>query len=178
MNVQNELNCLQEMLHLGNLNQDPPVYLYDLKGSNKGDNDIDSLTMEPTDTLLMADEVISIIPAREIDDFIKFSVDDLVPIPKEYKVTSDSNLECDMPFNTPLPTTDVREENFDINSPIGEYVVDFLMENIDVADLPRYLVKQLFSHLVKNLSLTKRMPDKPLYSPKFALQITMLIEVT
>ncbi|GKB83365.1 hypothetical protein Tco_0950260 [Tanacetum coccineum] len=52
------------------------------------------------------------------------SVDDLVPIPRESEVTSDSNLECDMPNNTPLPTTDVREENFDINSPLGEYVVD------------------------------------------------------
>ncbi|GKA50184.1 hypothetical protein Tco_0743257 [Tanacetum coccineum] len=78
------------------------------------------------------------------------------------KVTSDSNLECDMPVNTPLPTTDVREENFDINSPLGEYVVEFLMENVDVADLPRHLVKQLFSHLVKNTSLTKIMSDEPL----------------
>ncbi|GKD21948.1 hypothetical protein Tco_1223651, partial [Tanacetum coccineum] len=87
---------------------------------------------------------------------------DLVPISKESEVTSDSDLECDMPATTPLPTTDVREENLDINSPLGEYVVDFLMENIDVADLPKHLVKQLFSHLVKNSSLTKRMSDEPL----------------
>ncbi|GJR64419.1 hypothetical protein Tco_0010484 [Tanacetum coccineum] len=90
-------------------------------------------TMEPTYTFLMGDEM-----------------------------TSDSNLESDMPINTPLPTIDVREENFDINSPQGEYVVDFLMENVDVAGLPRHLVKQLFSHLVKNPSLTKRMSDDPL----------------
>ncbi|GKB85028.1 hypothetical protein Tco_0957300 [Tanacetum coccineum] len=38
----------------------------------------------------------------------------------ESEMTSDSNLECDMSVNTPLPTTDVREENFDINSPLGE----------------------------------------------------------
>ncbi|GKB16717.1 hypothetical protein Tco_0850640 [Tanacetum coccineum] len=75
----------------------------------------------------------------ETDEFIKSSVDDIVPIPRESGVTSDSDLECDMPATTPLPTTDVRKENFDINSPLGEYVVDFLMENEDVAGLPRHL---------------------------------------
>ncbi|GKD76360.1 hypothetical protein Tco_1338981, partial [Tanacetum coccineum] len=79
---------------------------------------------------------------------------------EESKVTSNNNSECDMP--TPLPTTDVGEENFDINSPLGEQVLDFLMENVDVAGLPRHLVKRLFSYLVKNPSLTKRMSDEPL----------------
>ncbi|GKD14431.1 hypothetical protein Tco_1198838, partial [Tanacetum coccineum] len=140
MNVQNEINHLQEMLNLINSNQDPPVDLYDLKGSDEGDNEIDSLTKEPSDTLLMGDKVISTTPARENDKFITSSVDDLVLIPRESEVTSVCDyLECDMPLNTPLPTTDVREENFDINSPLGEYVVDFLMENVDVADLPRHL---------------------------------------
>ncbi|GJT30526.1 hypothetical protein Tco_0910801 [Tanacetum coccineum] len=112
----------------------------------------------------MGDEVISNIPARETDEFIKSSVDDLVPILREPKVTSDSDLECDMSATTHLLSTDVdvREENFDINSPLGEYVVDFLLENEDVAGLPRHLVKYLFNHLLKNLSLTKGMSDEPL----------------
>ncbi|GJS43311.1 hypothetical protein Tco_0568354 [Tanacetum coccineum] len=161
MDFQNELNCLQEMLNLGNSNQDPPVDLYDLKGSDDGDNEIDSLTTEPSNTFLMGDEVISIIPKRENDEFIKSSVDDLVPIPRESKVTSVcDDLECDLPVNTPLPTIDVREEDFDINSPLGEQVVDFLIKNMDVANLPRHLVKQLFGLLVKNLSSTKRMSDE------------------
>ncbi|GJY90095.1 hypothetical protein Tco_0505291 [Tanacetum coccineum] len=90
-------------------------------------------TMEPTDTLLMGDEDISTTPARETDKFIKSSVDDLVPIPRESKMTSDR-----------------------------EQVIDFLMKNEDVVGLPRHLVKQLFSHLVKNPSLTKIMSDEPL----------------
>ncbi|GJZ50883.1 hypothetical protein Tco_0605398 [Tanacetum coccineum] len=111
----------------------------------------------------MGDEVISTTPERENDEFIKFSVDDLVPIPKESEVTSVcDDLECDMTVNTPLPTTDVREEDFDINSPLGEQVVNFLMENVDVAGLPRHLVKRLFSHLVKNPNLTKGMSNEPL----------------
>ncbi|GJY91577.1 hypothetical protein Tco_0506773 [Tanacetum coccineum] len=60
-------------------------------------------TMEPTNTLLMGDEVISTIPIKEINEFIKSSVDDLVPIPRESEVTYDSNLECDMPATAPLP---------------------------------------------------------------------------
>ncbi|GKF56048.1 hypothetical protein Tco_0166388 [Tanacetum coccineum] len=95
MDFQNELNRLQEMMNLINSNQDPPVDLYHLEGSDKGDNKIDSLTKEPLDTLLMWDE---------------------------FEVTSDSDLECHMPATTPLPTTDVREENLDINLPLREHL--------------------------------------------------------
>ncbi|GKD72398.1 hypothetical protein Tco_1330680, partial [Tanacetum coccineum] len=89
--------------------------------------------MEPTDTLLMGDEVISTILAKETDEFIKSSVDDFFPIPRESEVTSDR-----------------------------EQVVEFLMENVDVADLPRHMVKQLFGPLLKNPSLTKGMSEEPL----------------
>ncbi|GJU25967.1 hypothetical protein Tco_1164588 [Tanacetum coccineum] len=116
------------------------------------------VAMEPANTLLMGDEVINTIPARETDEFIKSSIANLVPIPKESEVTSDSDLECGMPASL----TDVREEDFYINSPLGEQVVNFLMENIDVAGLPRHLVKRIFSSLLKNLSLTKGMSDEPL----------------
>ncbi|GJR93859.1 hypothetical protein Tco_0266033 [Tanacetum coccineum] len=44
----------------------------------------------------------------------------------------------------------------------GEQVVDFLIENVDVVDLPRHMVKQLFGLLLKNPSLTKGMSDEPL----------------
>ncbi|GJX22173.1 hypothetical protein Tco_0226618 [Tanacetum coccineum] len=94
------------------------------------------------DTLLMGDEVISTTPERENDEFIKSSIDDLVPISWESEVTSVcDDLECDMLVTTPLPPTDDGEVDFDINSPLGEQVVDFLMENVDVAGLPRHLVK-------------------------------------
>ncbi|GKB76723.1 hypothetical protein Tco_0943618 [Tanacetum coccineum] len=90
--------------------------------------------MEPADTLLMEDEVISTILVREDDEFIKSGVYDLVPIPRESEETFDSVLECDMPATTPLPPTNNGEVDFDINSPLGEQVVNFLKENVDVAD--------------------------------------------
>ncbi|GJX81064.1 hypothetical protein Tco_0329213 [Tanacetum coccineum] len=65
--------------------------------------------MEPLDTLLLGDEVISTTPARENDEFIKSSIDDLVPIPRESEVTLVStDLECSMPIDSPpLSCTDV-----------------------------------------------------------------------
>ncbi|GJT36240.1 hypothetical protein Tco_0926659 [Tanacetum coccineum] len=108
-----EINHLQEMMSLINSNHNPSIVPYDLKGSDEGDNKIDSLTMDPSDTFLIGDK-------------------------SEMTLVCD-DLECDMPVSIPLPTTDVREEEFDINSPLGEYVVDFLMKNKDVAGLPRYL---------------------------------------
>ncbi|GJZ83610.1 hypothetical protein Tco_0648783 [Tanacetum coccineum] len=188
------------MLSLRNSNHDPPVDLYYPEGSDDYTEvtyDKDQClsdhyttpvtppaytpsipflaTMEPFDTLLMGDKVISTAPERENDEFIKSSVYDLVPIPRELEVTSVyDDLECDMPATTPLPATDVREENFDINSPLGEHVVDFLMENEDVVGLPRHLVKRLFSHLLKNPSLTKGMSDEPLgdYSKSISYDVT------
>ncbi|GJY83648.1 hypothetical protein Tco_0497024 [Tanacetum coccineum] len=69
-------------------------------------------TIEPTYTLLMRDE--------------------------ESKVTSDSVLECDMPATTPLPPTDNGEVDFDINSPLGEQVVYFLMKTWCDDTKPRF----------------------------------------
>ncbi|GJR68700.1 hypothetical protein Tco_0014765 [Tanacetum coccineum] len=40
-------------------------------------------TLEPADTFLMGDAVISTILERENDEFIKSSIDDLVPIPRD-----------------------------------------------------------------------------------------------
>ncbi|GKG24514.1 hypothetical protein Tco_0395142, partial [Tanacetum coccineum] len=65
-----------------------------------------------------------------------------------------------MPATTPFPPTSNGKVYFDINSPLGEQVVDFLMENVDVVGLPRHLVKHLFNHLIKNPILTKGMSDE------------------
>ncbi|GJZ88474.1 hypothetical protein Tco_0660256, partial [Tanacetum coccineum] len=92
-------------------------------------------TMEPKDSLIMGDEDLCTIPGKESDKFIKSSVEDLVPIPRESEDTSDNDNECDLPFSVtfsnPLfdfnndftssddesfPEKDVLEENFKIYS--------------------------------------------------------------
>ncbi|GJT71440.1 hypothetical protein Tco_1030726 [Tanacetum coccineum] len=51
-------------------------------------------TMEPEDSLSMGDEHLSTIPEKESDEFIKSSVEDLVPIPSESEDTPGSDSEC------------------------------------------------------------------------------------
>nr|GEV43856.1 RNA-directed DNA polymerase [Tanacetum cinerariifolium] len=55
-------------------------------------------TVKPEDSLIMRDEDLSTIPEKESNEFIKSSIEDLVPTPSEYEDTSDSDKECDLPF--------------------------------------------------------------------------------
>ncbi|GJV11907.1 hypothetical protein Tco_1353448 [Tanacetum coccineum] len=157
MDFQNELNRLQEMMNLINSNQDPPVDLYHLEGSDNRDNKIDSLTKEPLDTLLMGDEVISTTPERENDEFIKSSVDDLVPILRESEVTSDSNLECSMPLDSPpSPRLDVLGDAIvDIDLPFGEHLDTLSTGDREIDFNPRDIE-------TNNLILVPRVFDEPL----------------
>ncbi|GJU92520.1 hypothetical protein Tco_1304943 [Tanacetum coccineum] len=69
-------------------------------------------TMEPMDSLNIGDEHLSTIPKKESDEFIKSSVEDLVPIPSESKDTSDNDSECDLPFCDDSPPLDVLGGNY------------------------------------------------------------------
>ncbi|GJV55674.1 hypothetical protein Tco_1456679 [Tanacetum coccineum] len=162
MDFQNELNRLQEIMNLINSNQDPPVDLYHLERSDKGDKKIDSLTKEPLDTLLMGDEVISTIPARETDEFIKSSVYDLVPIPREFEVTSDNDLEYDIPATTLVSTTDVREEKVDTDLPFGEHLDTLSTGDREIDFNPSRDIKELERLLADDLVPDPKVFDEPL----------------
>ncbi|GJW41448.1 hypothetical protein Tco_0067293, partial [Tanacetum coccineum] len=56
-----------------------------------------SSIMEPKDSLIMGNEELSTIPEKELDEFIKSSVEDLVPIPRESEDTSGSDSENVLP---------------------------------------------------------------------------------
>ncbi|GJU29562.1 hypothetical protein Tco_1173151 [Tanacetum coccineum] len=68
--------------------------------------------MEPEDSLIMGDGNLNTIPEKESDEFIKSSVEDLVPIPSESEDTSDNDSECDLPFCDDSPPLDVLGGNF------------------------------------------------------------------
>nr|GFA56239.1 hypothetical protein [Tanacetum cinerariifolium] len=53
-------------------------------------------TMEPDDSLIKGGEDLPTILEKKSDEFIKSSVEDLVPIPRESEDTSDSDKECDI----------------------------------------------------------------------------------
>ncbi|GJT63528.1 hypothetical protein Tco_1007061 [Tanacetum coccineum] len=78
-------------------------------------------TMEPADTFLMGDEVISTILERENDEFIKSSVDDLVPIPRDSEVTSVyDDLERRIDFNPrDIETNDLIPVPWVFDEPLG-----------------------------------------------------------
>ncbi|GJV18245.1 hypothetical protein Tco_1363568 [Tanacetum coccineum] len=99
----------------------------------------------------MRDDNLSTIPEKESDKFIKSSVEDLVPIPRESEDTFDSDKECDLPFSVtfsnPLFDTnddftssddeslleeDVPEENFKIYSkPLFEFNEKYISSDIN-----------------------------------------------
>ncbi|GKA34215.1 MAK10-like protein [Tanacetum coccineum] len=69
-------------------------------------------TLEPEDSLIMGNEELSTIPEKESDEFIKSSVEDLVPIPSESKDTSESDSDCDLPSCDNFSSINIYEEKF------------------------------------------------------------------
>ncbi|GJZ39390.1 reverse transcriptase domain-containing protein [Tanacetum coccineum] len=142
---------------------DEPAYVYSPPpGDDNDDNDdlfmISLLvlpTMEPEDSLIMGDEDLHSITEKESNEFIKSSVEDLVPIPSESEDTSDSDKECDLHFcdnpvtfsnplfdsnndftssdDESLPEEDDQEENFKIYS---NPLFEFDDEYISITSLP------------------------------------------
>ncbi|GJS27071.1 hypothetical protein Tco_0487691 [Tanacetum coccineum] len=93
-----------------------------------------------TDSLIMGDEELSTIPEKESDEFIKSSVEDLVPIPSEFEDTSESDSDCDdfSPIN-------VYEEKFvTFSNPLFDSNDDFTSsddESLSDEDVPEENVK-------------------------------------
>nr|GEW87914.1 putative reverse transcriptase domain-containing protein [Tanacetum cinerariifolium] len=68
------------------------------------------LTLEPKDSLIMGNEELNTIPKKELDEFIKSSVEDLVPIPSESEDTFGSESVCILPSCDDFSPIDVLEE--------------------------------------------------------------------
>ncbi|GJY68223.1 hypothetical protein Tco_0471205, partial [Tanacetum coccineum] len=92
-------------------------------------------TMEPLDTFLMGDES---------------------------ELTLDSDLEYDMPATTPLPTTNVREENLDINLPLEEHLDSFSTGDREIDFDPIRDIEELKCLLADDLVPVPRVFDEPL----------------
>ncbi|GKE54391.1 hypothetical protein Tco_1489547 [Tanacetum coccineum] len=108
---------------------------------------------QPEDSLIMGDENLSTIPEKESDEFIKSSVEDLVPIPSESEDTSESDSECDFPFynfvtfsnplfndndaftssdDESLPEEDVLKENSTIYlNPLFEFDDEYISSDVN-----------------------------------------------
>nr|GEX54237.1 hypothetical protein [Tanacetum cinerariifolium] len=69
-------------------------------------------TMDPEDSLIIGDEDLNTIHEKELDEVIKSSVEDLVPIPSESKDTSRSDSEYDLPLCDDFSPIDVLKVKF------------------------------------------------------------------
>nr|GEV10155.1 hypothetical protein [Tanacetum cinerariifolium] len=69
-------------------------------------------TMDPEDSLIMGNKELSTIPEKELDEFIKSSVEDLVPNLSESEDTSGSDSECILPSCDDISPINVFEEKF------------------------------------------------------------------
>nr|GFA78858.1 hypothetical protein [Tanacetum cinerariifolium] len=67
-------------------------------------------TEEPDNSLSMGDEHLDTIPATKSDEFIKSSVENLIPTPSESEGIPDNM--CDVPFHDNSPPLDISKDQF------------------------------------------------------------------
>ncbi|GJX05444.1 hypothetical protein Tco_0191360 [Tanacetum coccineum] len=102
-------------------------------------------TLEPEDSLIMGNEELSTIPEKESYEFIKSSVEDLVPIPSESEDTSGSDSECIIPSCDDFSPINVYEEtSVTFSNPLFNSNDDFTSsddESLSDEDVPEDNVK-------------------------------------
>ncbi|GJX70118.1 hypothetical protein Tco_0307289 [Tanacetum coccineum] len=101
-------------------------------------------TEEPVDSLIMGDEHLSTIPEMESDEFIKSSVEDLVPIPSESEDTSDNESECDVLVCDDSSPLDVEDNPMIFSNPLFDSNEDFTSsddESLSEKDVPKETFK-------------------------------------
>ncbi|GJR33915.1 hypothetical protein Tco_1209599 [Tanacetum coccineum] len=106
-------------------------------------------TKEPVDSLIMGEEQLDTIPEKELDELIKSSVENLVPIPSESEDFSENESECDMAvcddfttFSNPL-----FDSNDDFTSSDDESLSDedVPMENFKIYSNPLFDDEEIIS---------------------------------
>ncbi|GJW93010.1 hypothetical protein Tco_0172682 [Tanacetum coccineum] len=89
----------------------------------------------------MRNEELSTIPEKESDEFIKSSVEDLVPIPSESEDTSESDSDCDLPSYDDFSSIDVQRGNsMTFSNPLFDSNDDFTSsddESLSDEDVPK-----------------------------------------
>ncbi|GJS46229.1 hypothetical protein Tco_0596350 [Tanacetum coccineum] len=110
-------------------------------------------TLEPEDSLIMGDEELNTIPVKESDEFIKSSVEDLIPIPSESEDTSGSDSECDLSSCDDFSPINVfKEKSVTFSNPLFDSNDDFTSgdeESLSDEDVPENNVKTYSNPLFK-----------------------------
>ncbi|GKD65631.1 hypothetical protein Tco_1307739 [Tanacetum coccineum] len=101
--------------------------------------------LEPGDSLIMGNEDLSTILKKESDEFIKSSVEDLVPIPSESEDTSKSDSDCDLLSCDDFSPINIYEEkSVTFSNPLFDSNDEFTSsddESLSDEDVPEENVK-------------------------------------
>ncbi|GKC28746.1 hypothetical protein Tco_1036040 [Tanacetum coccineum] len=100
-------------------------------------------TLEPEDSLIMEDEHLRTIREKESDEFIKYSVEDLVPIPSESEDTS--GIDSDLPScDDCSPINVYKEKSMTFSNPLFDLNDNFTSSDDDD-------VNPLFDEVLENI---------------------------
>nr|GEX14682.1 hypothetical protein [Tanacetum cinerariifolium] len=106
---------------------------------------------DPEDSLIMGNKELNTILKKESDEFIKSSVEDLVPIPSESEDTSGSDSKCILPLCDDFSPINVfEEESVTFSNPLFNSNDDFTSsddESLSDEDVPKDNVKFYSNHL-------------------------------
>ncbi|GJZ41553.1 hypothetical protein Tco_0588439 [Tanacetum coccineum] len=83
-----------------------------------------SSIMEPEDSLIMRNEELSTIPEKGSDEFIKSSVEDLIPIPREFEDSSSSDSKSILPSSDDFSPI-FEEKSMTFSNPLFDSNNDF-----------------------------------------------------
>ncbi|GJS81198.1 hypothetical protein Tco_0747739 [Tanacetum coccineum] len=98
-----------------------------------------SSIMEPEDSLIIGNEELSTIPEKELDEFIKSSVEDLIPIPRESEDTSGSDSKSVLPSSDDFSPI-FKEKSVTFSKPLFDSNNDFTSsddESLSDEDVPK-----------------------------------------
>ncbi|GKE46007.1 hypothetical protein Tco_1473291 [Tanacetum coccineum] len=87
-------------------------------------------TEEPEDSLIMGNEELSTIFEKELDKFIKSSVENLIPIPRESEDSSGSDSESVLPSNDDLSPI-FEEKSVTFSNPLLEFDGEYIFNDVN-----------------------------------------------
>nr|GEX83964.1 hypothetical protein [Tanacetum cinerariifolium] len=153
--LHNDVQNIHEELtvYINTLNWDRPTICYDDDDDDDEDYAIAVTpilsTEDPDNSLSMEDEHLDTVSATKSDEFIKYSVENLVTILSESEGIPDNM--CDVPFHDNSPPLDVSKDEFDDFSDSNDESTSidddsFSIENIDFGvDVVMDLKKNMLS---------------------------------
>ncbi|GKA47714.1 hypothetical protein Tco_0740597 [Tanacetum coccineum] len=85
---------------------------------------------EPEDSLIMGNEELSTIPEKESDEFIKSSVEDLIPIPIESEDSFESDSESVLPLSDDFSPI-VEEKSVTFSNPFFKFDDEYISNDVN-----------------------------------------------